>query len=767
MADSRMIPFEVKIGRVVELLATQIYQSPLALLRENAQNAFDAVLIRAAKEADFVGRIDIAVTNDEITVTDNGVGMTPDDLVANYWTGGSSGKNTPEARAAGVVGTFGIGAMANFGIADFLTVETESSLTPIRTRSYVERARLSTTKDCIALDNIAPTGNPGTAVTAHLESGAWIDIDEAVSYIGQFVEFVAVPVFINGQLTSGRDIRDALPSERGAWKEVRRGLDLDGLATADLETIGLADGSMRVLIDNLLLMPDGARPGRAALTQATSALRTLRSGFGLATVSVPSTYSWGGVLDLPALQPTAGREALESTSNDLIRRLFSAIDSAVSAMAAGHRESLENQEFLGWIHRHERYELCEPMTVRVEPGSRELRLGDLVKSTKSPKFYAGSDAEIIRAYSSEDDPLVVVSRRSPRRDCELGYLRQTGVMEVGDQPQVVEKVSVSGLSIGHGAVAVRVARILAEDYFVEASVEYAKMTHGVPLLVDPRGSVPALYMDPDATGLAPLLELYEHDFASFGPFVKDFIRAQVFPKLSNLVPSSTREGAEAFLRRLRDKRELFEIDWSDREDLQALIEQLALGEVDLATVVQRSLSSGQRSVVIVRESESADIASVVPGFEDAPADPSEDEFGPLPPIDRRETSSQALLLSGARPLNGYTCFLAISERAHKQYGEFFLQPHTTAIVWGGQKVIFVFEHHSRQFGLYYDVQCPGLVDVTSGGQPYRTSTILLKDRVFIPVPPPIADTFTPREGERIRLEVRCDVLYLDHPSPGA
>jgi molecular chaperone HtpG len=25
------------------------------------------------------------------------------------------------------------------------------------------------------------------------------------------------------------------------------------------------------------------------------------------------------------------------------------------------------------------------------------------------------------------------------------------------------------------------------------------------------------------------------------------------------------------------------------------------------------------------------------------------------------------------------------------------------VVWGGQKVLFVFEHHSGEFGLYYDV----------------------------------------------------------------
>ena len=39
-------------------------------------------------------------------------------------------------------------------------------------------------------------------------------------------------------------------------------------------------------------------------------------------------------------------------------------------------------------------------------------------------------------------------------------------------------------------------------------------------------------------------------------------------------------------------------------------------------------------------------------------------------------------------------------------------------------------------------------------------TILAKDRTFIPIPPEIANDFQPSAGERKRLEVRCDILYL-------
>src|SRR5947208_2036814 len=95
------IPFHVEINRIIELLAKQIYQSPLALLRENTQNAYDAVLQRLHRGPAFEPRIEITISSDKIIIVDNGIGMTWDELSENYWRAGASGKNNDEARAAG------------------------------------------------------------------------------------------------------------------------------------------------------------------------------------------------------------------------------------------------------------------------------------------------------------------------------------------------------------------------------------------------------------------------------------------------------------------------------------------------------------------------------------------------------------------------------------------------------------------------------------------------------------------------------------------
>jgi molecular chaperone HtpG len=764
--ESRAIPFDVEISRVIEILAHQIYQSPLALLRENAQNAFDAILIRQASDDQFEPGIEIAISPHEIAVTDNGVGMTPTELEENYWRAGSSGKNNAEARAAGVVGTFGVGAMANFGIASALTVLTESMREPLRTESHVQAKDLSTSAACISLTPRPPEGRPGTTVTATLDPESAVAVDEARAYIAQFVEFVEVPVEVNGEVLSGRSIRDVLPSEAASWRETARAMDLQGLATADIEIIGLSSGEIRVVLENIMTQPMSGRSGRAVLVQGTSAVRTLRSGFGLATISVPSAYRFGGVVDLPALKPTAGREALDDASNALLAKLFAAIDEVVTQLAQGHEEMLENQAFLTWIQRHQRFDLCGPLAVRVEPGGEEKHLSDFASAIHTPRYYGGNDQDLIRAYAVEDNPLIVLSRRPPRRDCEIGYLVHLGATEVSDQPQVAETVDLRELSVAHGAVGFRISRILAEDYFVEVSVVYARMTHQLPLMLESDESSTTLYIDPGWNAIATLLELYQREFETFGPFVKDFVRGHIFPKVAHLVPTSTRDGAEAFLRRLRGRRELFEIDWKDREDLESIWERYQEGEISLTEAAKRSRNVPSRSVVVVRPDQAATLSSVVPALEDS--SPSDDEtddgdgFAPLPPVDRREASTDALLLTGTEALNGYSCFLALTERAHQQNGEFFFQPHSTSVVWGGQKILFVFQHHSGRFGLYYDIQCPTLVAPTSGGGPFRTSTLILANRIFIPVPAEIAHNFIPGEGERIKLEVRSDVLYLEN-----
>ena len=95
----------IEFKSILEAISKQIYETPLAFLRENAQNAVDALRMQAALNGVSSSIpelfVKITVDPDNCEIVDNGIGMTKSDLKNLFWTIGASGKRTPEARKAG------------------------------------------------------------------------------------------------------------------------------------------------------------------------------------------------------------------------------------------------------------------------------------------------------------------------------------------------------------------------------------------------------------------------------------------------------------------------------------------------------------------------------------------------------------------------------------------------------------------------------------------------------------------------------------------
>lgn len=769
MADNQSrIPLHVDINRIIEVLASQIYPSPLALLRENTQNAFDAILLRLQRES-FTPEISITIATHAVTIQDNGIGMTRTDLENHFWKAGSSSKNTDEARAAGVVGTFGIGAMANFGIASALTVVTESAVSGERTRSEAERATLSASEECITMSDLPSLGQPGTLVMASLdETAQGLSVAEAENYIRDFVAYLQIPVVVNGQLISQQDLAAGLSPPAAAWEESHTGYQLtpDLLGTVTLR--GGAGGEVGVSIDDLVLNGSNAS-GRILLNQGATQLKTFRSGFGLATVGVSSSYQFGGVADLLFLEPTAGREALSTSSMQLLQTIMSSTDALVSECLGRQPQSDSNTLFMEWALRHGRFDLCDHLKMRLEPHSRDMLLSDIKSSTEALPYYQGTDQQIISAYSSDDRSLLIAAARNPRRGCEEGYINQfCTVSRVSDSPQVLETLERSTYSFALWGVLQRLSSIVEQDYFLPNLIQFGKISHSLPLFVDSTTDPVTITLDPASSSLSILISLYDSDYSAYPSMAKDFIRTIVFPQIRDLVPSSTRQGAEAFLKSISRHREIFQYEARDREELGAIWEDYLSGTITLGEATQRSVNAVRATVDVVTTSSARTVVEVIPDLlsneEALGQSPDEDALGPLPPMMRREARTDAKILTiatDAQSLKGYRCFLALSDATMRDRGDFFLQPHSTEIVWGGQKTLFIFQHHSREFGLYYDVQGDEVVANESGGGAFQTCTIVLENKIFIPIPDQISASFIPPAEKRKRLEIRSDILYIE------
>ncbi|MGY4466576.1 hypothetical protein ACVWWK_002258 [Bradyrhizobium sp. LB9.1b] len=525
-----LIPFQIETQRVIQLLAKQIYQSPLALLRENTQNAFDAVRQRLHKNPSFIPSIQITLAPDKIVIADNGIGMTPDDLSRHYWTAGSSSKNNDAARAAGVVGTFGIGAMANFGIADRLIVETESAATGEHTICRADRSKLDLKKDCIEREFLPSSGNPGTIITALVAAGEQINVQKASDYIAEFVSLVTLPVMVNGVIVSQKPVEHVVPPVAETWRLAEVAHKIGPRMTADVTVILSNNADLWLSFTNISW---DMRPilGRLVLRNGHSNLRTFRSGFGLATASVNSSYQFGGVADLLALEPTAGREAITVDGLQLLQSMMADIDLFASELLAGRDESDASTPFMNWVVGHDRYDLCGKLRMTINPGDR-ISLEEVSRRShgKPMMLYEGADPGVVKAHASEDTPLLTLARTNPRRRCESHFLKaHAKVSPISDAPVVKNRRSYGQFSTSESALAYRIESILETDYFVKGIVDYGTISHELPALAMKESDRIRITLNPEGQTVQLLLGLYQDRVRCLWQYGKRFRSHRAFP----------------------------------------------------------------------------------------------------------------------------------------------------------------------------------------------------------------------------------------------
>ena len=142
-AESNGFPVAFEFESVLSTISKQIYETPLAFLRENVQNAVDALRMQAAQQGinadaeQFFVRVSLEGRICEIV--DNGNGMTREQLQNLFWTIGASGKRTPEARAAGCVGMFGIGDLQTLESATTSLSSRRPKIQPVGSRQVWDR----------------------------------------------------------------------------------------------------------------------------------------------------------------------------------------------------------------------------------------------------------------------------------------------------------------------------------------------------------------------------------------------------------------------------------------------------------------------------------------------------------------------------------------------------------------------------------------------------------------------------------------------------
>ena len=173
--------FKAETKELLNLMIHSIYTNKEIFLRElisNANDAIDKLKFKSLTDTDILKsddkfRIDISVDKDNrtLTITDNGIGMTYEEVDDNIGTIAKSGsklfkEQLEEAKKGDIdiIGQFGVGFYSGFIVADKITLETKSP--------YSENGVkwISSGDGNYEIEEISKQDR-GTKITLHLKDG--------------------------------------------------------------------------------------------------------------------------------------------------------------------------------------------------------------------------------------------------------------------------------------------------------------------------------------------------------------------------------------------------------------------------------------------------------------------------------------------------------------------------------------------------------------------------------------------------------------------
>lgn len=202
--------FQTEVSKLLQLMIHSLYSNPEIFLRElvsNASDASDKLRFEALENAALLAddpELGIWLSVDEaaktITLRDNGIGMSRDEVVHNLGTIARSGtaeflKNLSgdEKKDSHLIGQFGVGFYSAFVVADRVTLTSRRAGLPTSAGVRWESAGDGE----FTVENIDVSAR-GTSITLHLRDSA----DEFAnnwrlrSIINKYAEHIALPVHL-------------------------------------------------------------------------------------------------------------------------------------------------------------------------------------------------------------------------------------------------------------------------------------------------------------------------------------------------------------------------------------------------------------------------------------------------------------------------------------------------------------------------------------------------------------------------------------------
>lgn len=198
--------FKTESKRLLDLMANSIYTNTDIFLRELISNASDAIDKRAflsltdtsIKTVEGKIILDFDAKKKTITISDNGIGMSKDELEKNLGTIAKSGslefkENMDDKEKADIIGQFGVGFYSGFMVADKIEVVSKKAN---GNKAYTF---VGTLDGYEILDG--ERDEEGTTITLYIKEDTkekkykkYLDKDEITNLVKKYSDFIKYPI---------------------------------------------------------------------------------------------------------------------------------------------------------------------------------------------------------------------------------------------------------------------------------------------------------------------------------------------------------------------------------------------------------------------------------------------------------------------------------------------------------------------------------------------------------------------------------------------
>lgn len=206
--------FQAETKELLNLMIHSIYTNKEIFLRElisNASDAIDKIKFEALTNTDILGedkdfKITLTLDKDkkEITISDNGIGMTYDEVAENIGTIAKSGSKAFKEKLENIskddidiIGQFGVGFYSGFMVAEEMTLVTKSP------NSEMGVKWTSTGDGSYAIEEIEKSDR-GTTITLKIKDGeeysAFLEEWKIKDLVKKYSDYVRYPIYFNEEI---------------------------------------------------------------------------------------------------------------------------------------------------------------------------------------------------------------------------------------------------------------------------------------------------------------------------------------------------------------------------------------------------------------------------------------------------------------------------------------------------------------------------------------------------------------------------------------